>query len=176
MKFIKTNLNGVYLIETEKSEDERGFFARTFDSKFFEENALVSRFIQSNISYNIKKGTIRGLHYQLPPYAETKLITCINGKIFDVLLDLRSDSKTYKKWQSFELDSKNYSSIYIPEGIAHGFQTLRDNCVIYYQISQVYKPEFSRGIRWNDKFFDITWPLSPTIISKKDLSYVDFTE
>ena len=96
MKFIKTNLNGVYLIETEKSEDERGFFARTFDSKFFEENALVSRFIQSNISYNIKKGTIRGLHYQLPPYAETKLITCINGKIFDVLLDLRSDSKTYE--------------------------------------------------------------------------------
>jgi len=174
MKFAKTDFDGVYLIEIEKSEDDRGFFARTFDSKIFEENGLISRFVQSSMSYNIKKGTIRGIHYQISPYAETKLVTCVNGKIFDVLIDLRPDSKTFKKWQSFELDSKNYSSIYIPKGIAHGFQTLQDDSVIHYQISQIYKPESSRGIRWDDKLFNIIWPLKPTIVSKKDQEYLDY--
>jgi dTDP-4-dehydrorhamnose 3,5-epimerase len=174
MRFTKTDFDGVFLIEIEKFEDDRGFFARTFDSKIFEQNNLISRFIQSSISNNIKKGIIRGMHYQITPYAETKLVTCINGKIFDVLIDLRPNSKTFNKWQSFELDSKNYSSIYIPEGIAHGFQTLQDNSVLSYQISTIYKPNFSRGIRWNDPFFNIGWPLEVSIVSKKDLSYVDF--
>jgi|TARA_Y100001949_G_scaffold157336_1_gene146814 dTDP-4-dehydrorhamnose 3,5-epimerase len=173
MKFTKTDFDGVYLIEIEKSEDERGFFARTFDSKIFEEKGLIFQFIQSSISNNIKKGTIRGMHYQIEPYAETKLVTCTNGKIFDVLIDLRPNSKTFKKWQSFELDSKHYSSVYIPEGVAHGFQTLQDDSVIHYQISQIHKPEFSRGIRWDDKLFNITWPLKPTVISKKDQEYLD---
>ncbi len=174
MKFTKTNFDNVYLIEIEKSKDERGFFARTFDSNFFKEKGLVSEFIQSSISNNIKKGTIRGMHYQVDPYAETKLVTCTSGKIFDVLIDLRSESKTFKKWQSFELDSKNYSSLYIPEGIAHGFQTLEDNSVLSYNISNIYKPEFSKGIRWNDPLFRIDWPLKSTIISKKDQEYLDY--
>ena len=174
MNLNKTGFSGVFLIEIEKLKDDRGFFARTFDSNFFEDNGLISKFVQSSISYNIQKGTLRGIHYQIDPYAETKLISCINGKIFDVLIDLRPDSKTFKKWQSFELDSKHYSSLYVPEGIAHGFQTLEDNSVLSYQISNIYKPEFSRGIRWNDPFFNIDWPLEVSEISKKDLSYLDF--
>jgi dTDP-4-dehydrorhamnose 3,5-epimerase len=174
MNLNKTSFSGVFLIEIEKLNDERGFFARTFDSNFFEENNLVSKFIQSSISYNIKKGTIRGMHYQTNPFSETKLITCTNGKFFDVLIDLRENSKTFKKWQSFELDSKNYSTLYVPEGIAHGFQTLEDNSVLSYQISNIYKPEFSRGIGWNDPLFNIDWPLKPTIISKKDQKYLDY--
>ena len=114
MNLNKTGFTGVFLIEIEKLNDERGFFARTFDSNFFEENKLVSKFIQSSISHNVQKGTLRGMHYQVDPYAETKLISCTNGKIFDVLIDLRPDSKTFKKWQSFELDSKHYSSLYVP--------------------------------------------------------------
>ena len=168
MRFTTTDFDDVYLIEIEKSEDERGFFARTFDSKIFEEKGLVSKFIQSSISQNMKKGTIRGMHYQIPPYAETKLVTCTNGKIFDVLIDLRPDSKTFKKWQSFELDSKIYSSIYIPEGVGHGFQTLEDNSKVLYLMSQVYMPEFSRTAKWNDERYKIKWPKQPTIISKKD--------
>ena len=125
---------------------------------FLQEKGLIFQFIQSSISNNIKKGTIRGMHYQIEPYAETKLVTCTNGKIFDVLIDLRPNSKTFKKWQSFELDSKHYSSVYIPEGVAHGFQTLQDDSV---------------GIRWDDKLFNITWPLKPTVISKKDQEYLD---
>ncbi len=174
MKFIETIFDGVFLIGIEKSDDERGFFARTFDSKIFKEKGLVSKFVQFSISYNLKKGIIRGIHYQVDPYAETKLVTCTSGKIFDVLIDLRSDSKTFKKWQSFELDSKNYSSLYIPEGIAHGFQTLEDNSVLSYNISNIHKPEFSRGVRWNDPLFRIDWPLKSTIISKKDQEYLDY--
>ena len=174
MNLNKTGFSGVFLIEIEKLKDDRGFFARTFDSNFFEDNGLISKFVQSSISYNIQKGTLRGMHYQIDPYAETKLISCTNGKIFDVLIDLRSDSKTFKKWQSFELDSKHYSSLYVPEGIAHGFQALEDNSVLSYQISNIYKPDFSRGIRWNDPFFNIDWPLEVPKISEKDLSYIDF--
>ena len=174
MNLNKTGFTGVFLIEIEKLNDERGFFARTFDSNFFEDSGLTSKFVQSSISYNVQKGTLRGMHYQVDPYAETKLISCTNGKIFDVLIDLRPDSKTFKKWQSFELDSKHYSSLYVPEGIAHGFQTLEDNSVLSYQISNIYKPDFSRGIRWNDPFFNIDWPVEVSEISKKDLSYVDF--
>lgn len=174
MNLKKTSFSGVFLIEIEKLKDERGFFARTFDLNFFRENGLNSNFIQSSISYNVTKGTLRGMHYQIDPFAETKLISCTNGKIFDVLIDLRPDSKTFKKWQSIELDSKHYSSLYIPEGIAHGFQTLEDNSVLFYQISNIYKPDFSRGIRWNDPFFNIDWPLEISEISKKDLSYIDF--
>ena len=174
MNLNKTGFTGVFLIEIEKLNDERGFFARTFDSNFFEENKLVSKFIQSSISHNVQKGTLRGMHYQIDPYAETKLISCTNGKIFDVLIDLRPDSKTFKKWQSIELDSKNYSTLYVPEGIAHGFQTMEDDSVLSYQISNVYKPEYSGGIRWNDPLFNIDWPLKPTIISKKDQKYLDY--
>ena len=174
MNLNKTGFSGVFLIEIEKLKDDRGFFARTFDSNFFEDNGLISKFVQSSISYNTQKGTLRGIHYQIDPYAETKLISCINGKIFDVLIDLRPDSKTFKKWQSIELDSKHYSSLYIPEGIAHGFQTLEDNSEIYYQMSEFYKPEFYHGVRFDDPNFGIKWPHEITEISEKDKNWKTF--
>ena len=176
MIFTKGKISGVYIIEPEKLEDERGFFSRIFDSDIFKELGLVSNFVQHSVSYNKKKGTLRGLHYQIHPFSETKIVSCSSGKIFDVLVDLRPSSTTYKQWDAIELTSDNLLIIYIPEGIAHGFQTLDDNTSVDYKISQIFKPEFSQGIRWNDNTFQIPWPMKPTIISKKDLSYVDFTD
>ena len=176
MKFQKIDFDNVYLIEIEKLEDSRGFFARTFDSKIFEEKGLVSKFIQFSISHNIQKGTIRGMHYQINPYSETKLITCNSGKIFDVLIDLRPESRTFKKWFGIELNSKNHNMIYIPDGFAHGFQTLEDNSEVVYHISQIFMPKFARGIRWDDPEFKIKWPLKPTLISQKDRNWEFFND
>ena len=175
MIFTKTKISDVYVIEPEKLEDERGFFSRVFDSSSFNDLNLVYDFVQHSISYNKKKGTIRGLHYQIDPFSETKIVSCSQGKIFDVLVDLRPNSSTYLQWDAFELTSNNFLNLYIPEGIAHGFQTLENDTVVNYKISQVFKPESARGIRWNDDTFKISWPIEPTIISKKDLSYTDFS-
>jgi len=174
MIFTETELTGAYIIEIEKLEDERGFFARTWDKKIFEENGLNSRVTQCDISFNKLKGTIRGMHFQIPPYEEAKIVNCIKGKIFDVIIDLRSGSGTYQKWVSVELSDQNKKMLYIPEGFAHGFQTLEDNTLVYYQISEVYSPEQARGVRWDDKAFQIEWPLKKTVISRKDLSYKPF--
>jgi len=176
MIFSETNLSGLYIIEIEKIEDERGFFARTWDKNEFSKMGLDSEFIQSSISINYKKGTLRGMHYQIQPYEESKMITCTKGKIFDVIIDLRKNSKTFKKWVSIELSSLNHRILYIPKGFAHGFQTLVDNSQVHYDITQIFSSKHSRGIRWDDPTFKIKWPLDVTIMSKKDSEYKLFLE
>lgn len=176
MIFKKMNLEGAYVIELEKIEDERGFFARVWDSKIFLENNLNPNMVQCNISRSKIKGTIRGLHYQKKPFEENKLIRCTKGKIFDVLLDLRPTSKTFKKYEGFELSEDNHKMIYVPEGFAHGFQTLENNTEVFYQVSQLYTPNSESGIKWNDPAFEIKWPLDVTEISQKDQNRKLFKE
>ena len=176
MIFRQTKLKDAFIIELECLEDERGFFARSWDDKIFGKKNLASKIVQANISFNKKKGTIRGLHYQLPPYEEAKLVRCTRGKIFDVIIDLRPKSSTFKKWVSFELSSEKHRSLYVPEGFAHGFQTMEDNSEIFYQVSQYYMPEYERGIRWDDPTFQICWPNKQIVISKKDSSYPPFSK
>tara|TARA_B100000408_G_C10197991_1_gene181691 strand:+ start:119 stop:655 length:537 start_codon:yes stop_codon:yes gene_type:complete len=171
MKFLETELNGAFIIKFEKHEDERGFFTRVWDKKLFQENGLNSDLLQISFSFSKKRGTLRGMHLQKKPFEESKLVRCTNGKIFDVIIDLRQKSSTYKKWISMELSSDNLQGLYIPEGFAHGFQTLEDNCEVCYHMSNWFSPEHARGIRWDDGEFNITWPINNPIISKKDLSY-----
>ena len=171
MIFIETKLKDAFIIELEKLEDERGFFARTFCKEEFKAHSLNHQFVQCNLSFNKKKGTLRGMHYQKAPHEEIKLITCTRGIIFDVVVDLRSDSPTYCKWFAVELRSDNYKMLYIPKGFAHGFQTLDDNSVIFYQMSEFYHPECARGVRWNDPAFGIEWPLNNPVMTKKDRTY-----
>ena len=173
--FTETKLKGSFIIDLEKLEDERGFFARTWDQEEFSKRNLESKFVQSSISVNKKKGTIRGMHLQSTPYEETKIVSCTRGKIYDVIIDLRKDSKTFKEWLSIELSADNYKMLYIPKGFAHGFQTLANNTEIFYDISQFYNPKYSKGIIWNDKTFEIKWPLKISLISQRDLSYVLFS-
>ena len=171
MKFLETELNGAFIIKFEKHEDERGFFTRVWDKKLFQENGLNSDLLQISFSFSKKRGTLRGMHLQKKPFEESKLVRCTNGKIFDVIIDLRQKSSTYKKWISMKLSSDNLQGLDIPEGFAHGFQTLEDNCEVCYHISNWFSPEHARGIRWDDEEFNITWPINNPIISKKDLSY-----
>jgi len=152
------------------------FFARVWDSKKFLENDLNPKIVQCNISQSKLKGTIRGLHYQKNPFEENKLIRCTKGKIFDVLLDLRPTSKTFKKYEGFELSEDNHKMVYVPEGFAHGFQTLENNTEVFYQVSQFYTPNSENGIRWNDPAFKIKWPLDVTEISQKDQNWKLFKE
>lgn len=174
MIFNHTTLKDAFLIDIEKREDLRGFFARAWDVKEFEQNVSNSNLVQCNISRSNKKGTIRGMHYQKNPHEEAKLIRCTKGKIYDVIIDLRPNSKSYKKWEAFELSSSNYKLLYVPEGFAHGFQSLEDNTEIFYQVSQFYSPGAEIGIRWNDPCFNISWPLEITEISDKDRNIEDF--
>lgn len=174
MIFIETKLRGAFIIEPEPLEDERGFFARTFDQKEFEAHGLNPRVMQCNISFNKKKGTLRGMHYQIAPYQEAKLVCCTKGAIYDVALDLRLDSPTLKQWIAVELTAENRRMLYIPEGFAHGFQTLEDNTEVFYQMSEFYHPESAKGVRWNDPAFGIVWPIAPSIISEKDRAYPSF--
>ena len=176
MIFSETNLDGAYFIDIEKKEDQRGFFARILDKKEFSKKGLDSEFVQSSISINKKKGTFRGMHYQTKPFEESKIIRCTKGKIFDIIIDLRVNSKTFKKWISVELSEDNYKMLYIPKGFAHGFQTLEDNTEIFYQISQYYMSEFSKGVKWNEPEFNIKLPLDVSVISQRDLSYSPFKE
>tara|TARA_B110000438_G_scaffold302276_1_gene359491 strand:- start:4382 stop:4909 length:528 start_codon:yes stop_codon:yes gene_type:complete len=169
--FNETKLKGSYIIELEPITDERGFFARSFDEKIFSNLGLSNNFVQSNISFNQKKGTLRGLHFQEKPYGENKLIRCTQGKAFEILIDLRINSPTYKKSIDVILSSENHKMIYVPEGFALGFQTLEDNTELFYQMSQYYEPNYSRGIIWNDPSLKISWPLIPTVISKKDQTF-----
>ena len=168
MKLSERKLQGVYIIEIEKLEDERGFFARTWDKEFFKSNGLNTDLVQCNISFNKKKGTVRGLHYQIPPYEEAKLVRCTHGKVFEAVIDLRKNSKTFLQWDGIELDSKDYKMLFVPEGFALGLQTLEDNTEVHYQMSQSYNPKYSRGITWNDKTLKIAWPLKPSVISEND--------
>ena len=174
MKFIETKLKGAYIIEPERLEDERGFFARTFCQKEFEANGLNTRLVQCSISYNKRRGTLRGMHYQVAPKAEVKLVRCTKGAINDVIIDLRPDSPTFCQWVAVELNVESYRLLYIPEGFAHGFQTLADDTEVFYQVSEFYAPEYERGIRWNDLKFGINWPMQPTVMSEKDRNCLDY--
>ncbi|NQU02537.1 MAG: dTDP-4-dehydrorhamnose 3,5-epimerase [Syntrophaceae bacterium] len=175
MIFKETKLKGAYIIEFEPLEDERGFFARSFCQKEFAEHGLNLRVAQCNISHNKKKDTLRGMHYQVAPYEEAKLVSCIRGAMYDVIVDLRADSTSYCQWFAVELTSENYKMLYIPMGFAHGFQTLEDDTVVFYQMSEFYHPECVRGVRWDDLAFGIEWPeVSKRIISDKDQSYKNF--
>ncbi len=155
-------------------EDERGFFARTFCQEEFRARGLNPRVVQSSVSFNKHKGTLRGMHYQVAPHLEAKLVSCIRGAIFDVIIDLRPDFSTYRQCFAVELSAQNYKMVYVPEGFAHGFQTLKDNTVVLYQMSESYHPDSARGLRWNDPAFIIEWPSHPRVISNTDRTYQDF--
>jgi dTDP-4-dehydrorhamnose 3,5-epimerase len=181
MIFTETKLKSAYIIEPEGIEDERGFFARTFCRKEFESHGLNPDLVQCNISYNKKKGTLRGMHYQIAPHEEAKLVSCVRGAIYDVIIDVRPDSPTYCQWIGVELTAHRlpiivpFKMLYIPEGFAHGFQTLEDNTLVFYQMSEFYHPQSARGIRWDDPMFAIQWPIHDKIISNKDKSYDNWT-
>jgi dTDP-4-dehydrorhamnose 3,5-epimerase len=172
--FTETNLKGAFIIDVKKLEDERGFFGRTFCQKEFEEHGLNPHVVQANVSYNKIKGTLRGMHFQLHPYEETKLVRCVRGGIFDVIIDLRKDSPTYTKWIGVELREESYRMLFVPEGFGHGFITLEDNTEVIYQVSQFYTPGSESGIRWNDPAFNIEWPIEPVLISEKDRQHSDY--
>jgi dTDP-4-dehydrorhamnose 3,5-epimerase len=175
MIFSETRLQGAFLIQLEKMEDERGFFARTFCEREFETHRLHSRFVQCGISYNPRKGTLRGMHYQVPPYEEAKLVRCTSGAIYDVVLDLRLKSATHRQWIAVELTQENHKALYIPEGCAHGFQTLRDETEVSYQMSRSHHAEAARGVRYDDSHFSIRWPeIENRILSDNDRSYEDY--
>jgi dTDP-4-dehydrorhamnose 3,5-epimerase len=174
MKFTETCLKGVFIVEIEKLSDDRGFFARSWCQKEFEAIGLTSRVVQANLSANQKNGTLRGMHYQIAPYQECKLVRYTRGAIFDVIIDLRPDSPTYKQWTGIELTADNYTMLFVPEDFAHGFQTLADDTEVTYQVSQFYTPGSEKGIRFDDPTFGIQWPLAVTIISAKDKSWPDF--
>ena len=164
------------MIDPERLEDERGFFARTWCQREFEKHGLDTAVAQCSISFNKKMGTLRGMHYQIAPHAEQKLVRCTAGIVYDVIVDLRPDSRTFRHWFATELSVDNRRMLYIPEGFAHGFLTLTDNTEVYYQISEHHVPDSSRGVRWNDPAFAISWPEHPRIVSQRDSAYADFTD
>lgn len=169
MIFTALSLSGAYLIEPELATDERGFFGRLWCAHEFAERGLRADFLQSSISSNRKRGTLRGLHYQSPPHEETKFVRCIRGAVFDVIVDLRPDSPTFKKWHGCELTSDNRYAMYIPAGIAHGFQTLTHDAELLYEITSYYSPAHARGVRWNDRQLNIDWPIpDKPILSERD--------
>lgn len=171
MKFIETQLKGAYIIEIEPISDHRGFFARSWCQKEFSDRGLNPNLVQCNISFNTKKGTLRGMHYQAKPHEEAKLIRCTKGAIYDVIIDIRPDSSTFKKWIAVELNSENHKMLYVPEGFAHGFQTLEDNTEVFYQMSEFYHSTGEQGIRWDDPEFQLEWQSTNKIISERDRSY-----
>lgn len=175
--FKETNLKGASVIEPEKFEDVRGFFARSFSQQEFLDHGLHGQFVEAGISFNRRKHTLRGMHFQAAPHAQAKLVRCTRGRVFDVLIDLRRGSPTYKQWFAQELTAENRLMLYIPEGCAHGFQTLEDETELFYQLSQSYAPASERGVRWNDPAFGITWPVTEGLImNDRDRGYPDFTE
>jgi dTDP-4-dehydrorhamnose 3,5-epimerase len=175
MHFVELELPDLLLVELDLIQDERGFFARTWCQKEFTERGLSPHLVQCNLSFNHKKGTLRGLHYQAEPHAEDKLVRCTRGSIFDVALDLRPASPTYLHWFGIELTYDNARMLYIPKGFAHGFQTLADNSEVFYQMSHAHHPKSACGVRWDDPAFGIDWPsAAQRIISQKDRDYPDF--
>ena len=175
MKFTETKLKGAFIIDVEPREDERGFFARSWCEDEFKKLGLNPRLAQCNISFNKNRGTLRGMHYQVAPFAEAKLVRCTMGAIHDVIIDLRPDSPTIKQWISVELTAENHKALYIPEDFAHGFQTLTDNTEVFYQMSEFYHPECVRGARWDDPAFSVKWSLPVEFISDQDAN-ISFLE
>jgi len=175
MQFQETQLAGVWLVRPERQEDARGHFARLWCHDEFESHGLVTTWAQSSTSFNRQAGCLRGLHYQAPPHAETKLIRCTRGAVYDVALDLRPDSPSFGRWQAFELGADNPLQLYLPSGCAHGFQTLLDNTELHYEISVPYHPSSALGVRWDDPRFDIHWPeTNHRVISDRDRQFPDF--
>lgn len=174
MKFTETYLKGAYEIEIDKHHDDRGFFGRAWCLDEMKNFNLNTNHVQTNFSYSIEKGTIRGLHFQRTPYRETKLLRCTKGSVFDVIIDLRPDSKTFGKWFGTELSEKNHKMIYVPENFAHGFVTLEDNSEVYYMVTEFYNKESEIGIRWDDPSFNINWPIGIKVVSEKDKNLKDF--
>lgn len=175
MRFTPTELKDAYVIDIEQRADERGFFARTWCQNEFAQHGLVATIAQANMSYNHKRGTLRGMHFQRAPHAEVKIIRCTRGAIYDVIIDLRPDSPTYKRWIGVELTARNYRMLYVPEGFGHGFQTLEDETEVAYNVSQFYTPGAEGGVRYNDPAFGIAWPLPVSVISEKDAAWPDFS-
>lgn len=174
MIFTELELKGAYLLEIKKISDDRGFFGRSWCKNEMEEHGLNGNVVQQNVSLSKQKGTLRGMHYQPDPYAETKLIRCTRGTIYDVIIDIRPDSPTWKQWVGVELSADNYKMVYVPEGFAHGFLTLEDNSEVTYLVTQFYAPGAEAGIRYNDPLFGVEWPGKVQVISDRDSSHPDF--
>jgi dTDP-4-dehydrorhamnose 3,5-epimerase len=174
MEFHQTKLKGVFEITPERKPDERGFFARTWCQTEFAQHGLNSRLVQCSISFSPRKGTLRGMHYQAAPNAETKLIRCTQGAIYDVIVDLRPNSPTFKQWIAAPLTAENRKMIFVPEGCAHGFITQGENSEVFYQMSEFYSPDAARGVRYDDPAFAIVWPERVQVISERDRTYPDF--
>jgi dTDP-4-dehydrorhamnose 3,5-epimerase len=170
-----TAVAGAFLVEIERLADHRGFFARTWCAREMEAHGLVSRLVQCSVSFNKTAGTLRGLHYQAAPHGETKLVRCTRGAIHDVVVDLRPDSPTFLRHLAVTLSAESRAAVYVPEGCAHGFQTLEDDTEVFYQMSAFHAPEHARGVRWDDPAFAIAWPPAERIMSARDASYPDFT-
>ncbi len=171
MEFEPTEINGARLIKPHKIEDDRGFFARAWCEREFLDQGLVATINQSNMAVSKEKGTLRGLHYQVAPHEEVKIVRCVRGEIFDVIVDLRPDSSTYRKWQGFVLGPENHHALYVPEGCATGYLTLADDTEIYYHTSAAFAPEHATGVRYDDPAFGIEWPMEPTVISPQDAGW-----
>jgi dTDP-4-dehydrorhamnose 3,5-epimerase len=174
--FTDLDISGVFLVEPELHGDDRGFFARIWCQEEFKRRGLNDRLVQCSVSFNAKKGTLRGMHYQVAPYREAKLIRCSHGAIYDVAIDLRPESPTFKRHVGAELSAQNRKMLYVPEGFAHGFITLSDQTEVLYHISEFWSPAHARGVRWNDPAFGIKWPAQPEIIADRDREYPDFTK
>lgn len=174
MIFTATPLAGLYLVEPERHEDERGWFARSWCAREFADHGLDARLAQTSLSFNRQRGTLRGMHYQRAPHAEAKLVRCVRGAIWDVAVDLRPESPTRGRWQGFELSAENGCALYVPEGFAHGFQTLLAESEVLYHISNFYAPEAATGVRHDDPAFAIAWPLPVASISQRDASWPDY--
>jgi dTDP-4-dehydrorhamnose 3,5-epimerase len=176
MLFHALPMKGAYLIEVQPIEDERGSFVRTWDKTEFERHGLDSNLVQANLSYNHRCGTLRGLHFQMPPHAESKLVRCMRGKIYDVIIDIRPTSPTFLQWFGVELSEDNLLALFVPKGFAHGFQTLVDAATVHYQMSEFYAPAAAGGLRWNDPALAIDWPLPVSVIAARDAGYSDLRE
>lgn len=171
MRFVETPLKGAFIIDLEKREDERGFFARYFCSKEFENHGLDTTYVQANNSFSVKKGTLRGLHQQVSPKEEAKLVRCLQGSFYDVIVDLRPDSPTYCRWFGAELSAQNRKMMYVPKGFGHGFLTLEDNSEALYLVSEYYSPSHEKGYRYDDPAFQIVWPFEPVSLSERDRAH-----
>ncbi len=176
MNFHPLSIAGSYMVEPEALADERGFFARTYCSETFADNGLNPDLRQCSISFNVARHTLRGMHYQLPPHQEAKLVRCTQGAAYHVVLDLRDQSENYMQWAAADLSAENHNMIYVPEGVAHGFITLQDATEIFYQMSETYSSESAAGVRWNDPAFEIAWPVEPAVIAERDNGYPNYDD
>ncbi len=174
MVFTETKLPGAFIIDLERLEDVRGFFALCWSEKDFAAHGLNPRLVECNISFNRKKGTLRGMHFQRAPHTQDKVVRCTAGAIYDVIIDLRPESPAYKQWIAIELTAENHRMLYVPTGLAHGFQTLTDNAEVFYQMTDVFALECAGGVRWDDSAFAIEWPMDDRIIIDRDRQYSDF--